>query len=156
MAYSITVQSLLDLFRSLAPWSDARAFSTEALGHYINAARLVQSSEPGEVESALAGFLDEADGFTGGDNETRLFLLMRIVFDLPDRAAADQRHIFKGWVNWPAPDAEGKVSLSWPVDWQAGRPTLLAPFEGAEGSPYRAVAEYRDLLARFPFRQLPP
>lgn len=154
MTDSAAVQSLLIMFRVLAPWHNAQDFSEEAWRRYMNAARLVQNSEPGEVELALARFLDEADGFTGVENETRLFLLMRIVFDLPDRAPADQRHIFKGWVNWPALDAEGNVNLSWPVDWQDGRPVLLTPFEGADGPCYGAVEEYRYLLTRFPFRKL--
>ena len=140
------------MFRVLAPWHNAQDFSEEGWRHYMNAARLVQNSEPEEVELALAQFLDEADGFTGVENETRLFLLMRIVFDLPDRTPADQRRIFKGWVNWPNLDAEGNVNLSWPVDWQDGRPVLLAPFEGADGPRYGAVEEYCYLLAHFPLR----
>lgn len=155
MSDSATVQSLLSIFRVLAPWSNAAAFSAEEWRRYIDAARLVQKAEPADVERALARFLDEADGFASAENETRLFLLMRILFDLPDRAPADQRRLFKGWVNWPAPDAEGNVNLSWPVGWQDDQPALLAPFEGADGPRYAAIEEHRHLRAGFPFRRLP-
>ena len=151
---SAAVQNFLGMFRVLAPWRNTQDFSVQTWRHYINAAKLVQNSEPGKVELALARFLNEADGFAGVENETRLFLLMRIVFDLPDRAPVDQRRIFRGWVNWPAPDAEGNVNLSWPVDWQDDRPVLLAPFKGADGPRYGVVEDYRSLLARFPFRKL--
>ncbi len=154
MTDSVTVQSLLSKFRMLAPWSNAQDFFGDDWRRYTDAVRLVQKSEPADVERALARFLDEADGFTGVENETRLFLLMRIVFDLPDCAPADYRRVFKGWVNWPAPDAEGNVNLSWPVGWQDSQPALLAHFEGADGPRYAAIEEYRYLLARFPFRKL--
>ena len=154
MPDSPTVQSLLSRFRMLAPWSNAQDFFEEDWRRYTDTALLVQKSEPKDVERALARFLDEPDGFTGIKNETRLFLLMRIVFDLPDCGPTSQRSVFKGWVNWPAPDADGNVNLSWPVDWQDGRPVLLAHFEGADGPRYGAVEEYRYLLTRFPFRDL--
>ena len=153
MTESAAVESLLAAFRTLAPWGSASDFSTEEWRRYADAARLVQNAAPGEVKSALVRFLDEADGFLAAENETRLFLLMRVVFDLPSRAPVDQRRAFKGWANWPAPDAEGKVKLSWPLDLRDGRPTLLAHFEGADGPRYAAVEEYYYLLARFPFRQ---
>jgi|SRR5580658_431271 hypothetical protein len=148
------VGTLLSAFRRLAPWSNAQDFLETDWLPYMDAAKLVQNSEHDEVEIALGRFLDEADGFTGVDNETRLFLLVRVVFVLPDGAPVDQRRVFKGWANWPAADAGGNVNLSWPVDWQAGRPVLLARFEGADGPRYAAVEEYRYFLTRFPFRKL--
>lgn len=154
MIDSATVQSLLAAFRMLTPWHYDQDFTAEDWMHYIDAGSLVQASESVNVEHALARFLDEADGFTEVENETRLFLLMRVVFDLPNCAPVDQRHVFKGWINWPTPDTEGNVNLSWPVDWQDSQPALLAHFEGADGPRYAAVEEYRYLLAHFPLRRL--
>jgi hypothetical protein len=151
---SVPVPKLLTAFRLLTPWTYDWHPSGEDWGQYLEAARLVQPAERGDVERALARFLDEAAGLAGVENETRLFLLMRVVFDLPDRAPVNQRRVFKGWVNWPAPDAEGHVNLSWPVGWREGRPVLLAPYEGAEGPRYAAVEEYRHLLDHFPLRRL--
>jgi hypothetical protein len=154
MSEATTVETLLGRFRRLAPWRSAAEFTGEAARAYIDTARLVQSTAPEDVESALAQFLNETDGSTGSENETRLFLLLRFVFGLPASAPADQRRTFKGWVNWPLPDAQGHVNLSWPVDWQSGSPVLLASFEGADGPRYGAIEEYRHLLTHFPFRGL--
>ncbi|HKQ05868.1 MAG TPA: hypothetical protein VJ464_12100 [Blastocatellia bacterium] len=154
MADPATVQKLLSALRGLAPWGSTSDFSEADWQRYMDAARLVQQSAPADVEQALAHLLDETNGFTGVNNERRLFLLTRVVFDLPDRMPADQRRVFKGWVNWPAPDAEGNVNLSWPLDWQDERPVLLAPYEGSEGPRYGAIEEYRYLLNHFPFRTL--
>lgn len=154
MTYSATVQTLLASLRSLAPWGTDPDFVAGDWRNYIEAARLVQKSELADVKRGLAAFLDEADGLTGVRNETRVFLLMRVVFDLPDCSPLDQRRIFKGWVNWPEPDDEDSVDLSWPVGWRNGHPFLLAHYEGADGPRYGAIEEYRDLISRFPFRDL--
>jgi hypothetical protein len=153
MTDSSTVRSLLAAFRALAPWPSDRDLSAEEWGRYADAARLVQAADPAEVERALVRFLDEASADAGNDNESRLFLLTRFVFELPERAPSAERRVFKGWVNWPEPDGEGNVNLSWPVGWRDGRPFLLARYEGSDGPRYAAVEEYRDLLSRFPFRK---
>ncbi len=155
MTQSAAVERLTAAFRRLAPWPHDRDLSGEEWRLYADAARLVQSSRQEDVERALILFLDEAAGAGGPDHETRLFLLMRVVFDLPDRAPAGDRRIFKGWINWPAPDAGGTISLSWPVTWGGARPSLAARFAGAEGPRYGALEEYRHLLARYSFRTLP-
>lgn len=153
MTDSATIQGLLAAFRELPPWRGTD-LSAEDRRRSARTARHMQNSDPADAERALALFLDEAGGFTGVENETRLFLLMRFVFDLPDRVPASQRRVFKGWINWPAPDAGGIVNLSWPINWQHGQPTILAPYAGAEGPRYGAIEEYRYLLGHFPFRKI--
>jgi hypothetical protein len=142
---------LLSAFEALAPWPADRGLDAGEWRRYFTAAREVQESDPGEVERALAEFLDRGDP----DDETRLFLLSRVVFELPERAPAAERRTWKGWTNWPEPGPDGTVDLSWPVRWSGGRPRLEAPFAGAEGHRYAAVKEYRALRARYRFRSLP-
>jgi hypothetical protein len=146
------VSSLTAAFRTLAPWTQADDLSSAEWDRYLSVAGEVARADPADVEPALAEFLGERSGFEAAEDETRLFLLLRVVFDLPEQAPESERRSFKGWVNWPPPDADGNVSLSWPITWDAGRPTLVAPYEGSEGRPYNAVGEYRHFLERFPFR----
>ena len=149
--------SLDAMLRRLPAWRSDSDLTDEDWRHYLDAARVVRRSKPEDVERAMLQFLDAAEGAgeTGSENEGRLFLLMRVLFELPAAAPVDQRRIFKGWVNWPKPDAEGKVDLSWPVGWRDGLPFLIARFEGAEGPRYGAVEEYRHLRGHFPFRGAP-
>jgi hypothetical protein len=147
-------ETLLAAFRQLAPWRSDSDFTRDDWEMYINAARLLQKSDPQTVARALVRFLDEAHDSDAVKNETRVFLLLRLVFDLPTRAPVPERRVFKGWTNWPDPDSEGSVNLSWPVSLRAGRPRLLARYEGSDGPRYGAVEEYRYLLARYPFRSL--
>jgi hypothetical protein len=97
-----------------------------------------------------------ASEFSGDyEDESKVFILMRVVFDLPVSALESECLSFKGWTNWPLPDAAGHVNLSWPVEWRYGKPSLLAHYEGSEGVPYGAAEEYEYFRARFPFRRLP-
>lgn len=147
------VLSPLDL-RSLAPWPPEGDLAPDEWERYIETAAAVQRAEPAEAEGALEEFLRESSGLEAARDETRAFLLQRVVFDLPETAPEGERRPFKGWVNWPAPDADGNVSIAWPITWQDGRPALLAGYEGSEGRPYNAVAEYRHFREHYPLRPL--
>ncbi len=123
---------------SLAPWPSAGDLSREQWQRYIEAARELQQTDPADAESAIGHFVTRRSGLEAAEDETRIFLLLRVVFDLPERAPADERRAYAGWVNWPAPDDEGNVSLSWPIAWDTGRPALVAHYEGSEGESYAA------------------
>jgi hypothetical protein len=147
----VSVETLPAAFETLAPWPPDRDLTREEWGAYIEAARLVGKTDPTDLDATLARALDRGDA----DDETRLFLLSRVVFDLPSRAPADQRRTWKGWLNWPEVDADGTVNLSWPVRWDESGPSLSGRYAGSEGPRYAAVEEYRDLRERFPLRELP-
>ena len=152
----MTVPDLLAILEALRPWTDREAFGEADWRGYVDAARAVQRAEPAVVEAALDAFVAGWAGDTALNyaRDSKPFLLMRVVFDLPEAAAVGARRSFRGWVNWPAPDALGQVSLAWPLTWRGGTPALSASYEGVEGGPYDAVGEYRFLRARWPFREL--
>ena len=139
----------------LPPWR-YEPFDDDDWATYVSVARAVQQSSPETVEAALEHFLREArsETFQGYESESKPFLLMRVVFDLPEVAPESERQSFKGWDNWPPPDADGRVSLAWPLSWQSGRPELVARYEGSQGLPYAAVEEYRHMRAHYPYREL--
>jgi hypothetical protein len=152
----VNAQDLKGLFNSLRTWSQRDSFSSDDWRNYMKVAKIVQGTDPPIVEGALDQFVLEAthESFTGYTSESKPFLLMRVVFDLPEVAAQQLRLLFKGWANWPQADAQGNVSLAWPISWQSGRPELAASYEGMDGKPYSAVAEYRYLRDHFPYRRL--
>jgi hypothetical protein len=152
----MAVRELKTMFDSLRPWSRWSDFTDADWQNYINVARILQQTDPIIVEEALDSFLRTAvsEPFTGYSSESKPFLLMRIVFDLPETAPADERRLYKGWTNWPQADTRGEVSLAWPVSWRSGKPELVASYEGSEGHPYGAVPEYRHLRGTRSFRAL--
>lgn len=151
----LVLSTLTGRFRALAPWPAEGDLPPDEWERYVATAAEVQRAESPEVEEAFDEFLRERSGLEAARDETRLFLLQRVVFDLPETAPEGERRPFKGWVNWPPPDADGNVSISWPIAWRDGRPALLAPYVGSEGRPYKAVAEYRHFLERYSLRALP-
>ena len=151
----LVLSTLTAGLRSLAPWSAEGDLPPDEWERYIAIAAQVQRAEPAEVQAAFEEFLGERSGLEAARDETRLFLLQRVVFDLPEKAPESERRPFKGWTNWPPPDADGNVSIAWPITWSDGRPALVAPHEGSEGRPYNAVSEYRHFLEHYEFRALP-
>jgi len=152
----VDVQDLNGLLGSLRAWSQRDSFTEADWKNYMKVAEVAQKIDPQEVEAALDRFVKGAtlEPFAGYESESKPFLLMRVMFDLPEVVSQQSRLIFKGWVNWPQPDSQGNVSMAWPLSWRSGRPELVAAYEGSEGKPYSAAAEYRYLRQHFPYRRL--
>lgn len=150
------VPELTTLIQSLRPWSQREGFTDADWKNYVDVAKIVQETDPRTVEAALDQFVRAAtqEPFTGSEGESKPFLLMRVVFDLPEAAPERLRRSFKGWTNWPRADAQGAVSLAWPISWRSGKPELVASYQGSEGMPYAALAEYHYLRGHFPYRRL--
>jgi hypothetical protein len=154
---AMTPQELSQAFSGLRPWSKRADFTAADWRAYVRVARLAQNTDPQVLDDALDLFIRTAvqEPFTGSTSESKPFLLLRVMFDLPESAPAESRRIYKGWINWPPPDREGRVSLAWPIAWRSGQPELMASYEGSEGQPYRAAAEYRHFRTAYRYRVLP-
>lgn len=152
----VNADELVRLVDSLPPWSHDEDVSGAGWAEYIEAARRFRETDPDVVATALDRFVEKAarEEFKGYENESKPFLLMRVLFELPERAPASERLSFKGWTNWPPPDERGQVSLSWPISWESGKPELTARYDGSAGKPYAASMEFRSLRERFPYRDL--
>jgi len=144
----------MEALDSLPPWSHDEPFSDEDWAKYVEAARQVQEADPETITAVLDAFIKRAASEECYENESKPFLLMRLVFDLPEAAPERERFSFKGWANWPAPDSRGYVSLAWPLSWRSGRPEVVAAYAGSAGRSYAASEEYRYLRERFPYRDL--
>lgn len=149
-------QGMLARLRELPAWRADRDFTHQEWAAFIDVAKLVQTANPDVVASALDDLMRErfSEEYRGTETDSKPFILMRVVFELPEAAPVEQRFSYKGWSNWPVPDARNQVNLGWPVTWQGGHPGLQALYDGSMGRPYTASAEYRFLLQTFPFRKL--
>jgi hypothetical protein len=138
----------------LPVWPLDGVTTTEFWEKYRSVAIRIQKLSCGDVAKIISiyratssdEFLDEAD--------SRLFLLFRVIFDLPQDVPCSERMSFKGWINWPRPDARGCVSISWPINWEKGRPSLIDGYMGSFGLQYDAESEYRYLHEHYLFRKL--
>lgn len=151
-----TAQYLVNVYDGLEAWSNEGDFSKNTWEAYKKAAVMVQRSKNEMIEQSISDFLSMVvpREFKGLDDESKLFILFRLVFDLPENAPVSERRSFKGWTNWPKANSDGEVNIAWPVRWNNGEPFIEAKYEGSEGRPYNALAEFRHFRNKYNFRQI--
>jgi hypothetical protein len=80
-----------------------------------------------------------------------LYVLLRVVFDLPAQHPRDDTKVFGGWLHPSINDGQPMFDLSWPVRIEAGS-IRVEPFSGYFGKGYDAVGEYRWFASAFKMR----
>src|SRR5262245_40505282 len=152
----VDVDAAIAAIDSLRPWEDPTSMSPADWRRYLHVAGRVQATSAPITEGALDRYVRDSTQVPGsaGLNESKVFLMLRVVFDLPARAPVSERRSFKGWLNWPEADSEGMVNLGGPTVWSEAGPVLATELVGAAGRPYAATAEFRYLRSRYPFRNL--
>src|SRR4030095_6367121 len=84
----------------------------------------------------------------------KVFLLLRVIFDLPEHAEAGRKFSFADWTRARTDEnSDGTVNLAWPISFASGTPRLVAGREGNAGS-YSPRNEYTFLRYQFPMRDL--
>jgi len=83
-----------------------------------------------------------------------LYLLLRIVFELPSQYPRHLTQVFGGWLH-PSIGAETPdFDLSWPVKIETDTDIVkIERFQGYSGKGYNAIGEYDYFVAHFPLRQ---
>lgn len=150
-------QAIIDSIAHITPWSGIDDYGSEDWASLRRSAILVQESDPAVVEQAIRAFRAQCFERTSDvpvDCDSQVFLLLRMVFDLPEDAPVHERAIFIGWMNWPEVDETDSVNLAWPLSWASGAPSFVASQFGAMGAPYAAVEEYRHMLEHYGFRRV--
>ena len=142
--------------RDIEPWSSSTNYSASGWEHLIRAAGAFQRADPQLAEDVLEEHLRNSAGNPDqmSSEQGKLFLLLRMVFDLPEHAPARGR-IFDGWARGQSDlNADGTVNAAWPVSVDQGKPRLVAGREGAGGGGYSVRDEYTFLRYRFKYRDL--
>jgi hypothetical protein len=128
----------------------------------INAAKVVQESEPKSVEQTLEDYQSHTatNGLDQIKEDSKLFLLMRVVFDLPEDVSVDTNGfvpVFGGWVTMNEQfGTNGSVNVAWPIRWNNGHPILISGYYGIQGinSTYNARKEYMYFMSKYRMRHL--
>jgi len=132
----------------------------------VAVARVIQRSAPSSVGTALHEY--QLLGCEKGKfefapveqikNDWKLYLVMRIVFDLPESVPKERKEW--PWIgSWmtsgaEAIDSSGASNLAWPIKWNAGQPELIAECLGLQGQRYDAAKEYAYYQQKYRFRDL--
>lgn len=165
---SLTEERLERIVAPIKNWPESgpEGYSPEDWNHLISAAQEVQKYNPNSVEKALHSY--QLKGCPYGkfqnissqqqlENDTKLFLLMRVIFRIPESVPKDKFVGFGGWVpSASLVNSDGTMNPSWPVKWDEGHPILIAPYLGLQGieARYDAAAEFDYCLTNYPMRDL--
>lgn len=152
---SMTPEELCKEIGSLIPWGLTPDYPEEGWARLVHVGRMIQQLPPATVSTALSEHIESCgrQGLGRLDCETKPFLLLRVVFDIPPEAELPP---FCIWLMWDE-NREGTTSLHSRgpvVVWQNGKPRLLYGCRGSEGRSYAAAGEYEYLRHKFPFRDL--
>lgn len=157
-AITISAASLVDQFKQITPWRHSQDYSRSEWSKIIDVALTVQNAPPPTMAMALDEFMKWASNQpVHGDfePESQVYILMRVVFQLPEDSERRNAFSFKGWTNSVDMFRHNRANLSWPVSWTGNTtPKLLARYEGSEGMPYQARREFDYMRKHFKFRKL--
>jgi hypothetical protein len=143
-----------------APWPE-REFGIPAeaysLSHTKQAACFLLNHSEAERRRIIVVYLSHTNAFLPlGDASDRLYLLLRVLFDLPQEYPAREAKSFAAYIVLGGPhpydpDKES-VNLLWPLGYQDGKLVLTNQTVGYIGPPYEGLDEYDYFAARFPLR----
>ena len=143
-----------ELIEKLTPWGQ-RDFTEEEWASYFQCASYIQQMNDEDITELLEDIQHQFTNNPDGDQlQSKLFILLRLLFDIPVTGDVSARMSFKGWENWPSVDKSGQVNLTWPVAWKDNQPYLENPFEGSLGKPYALTIEYAYFKDLYPYRTI--
>jgi hypothetical protein len=151
-------QYLASRIHRLRPWGSRPVYPAQDWDAQIAVARLVQRTDPKIVEEALVLFSSQAWAHKSYMNcpapveLSKVQLLMRIVFRLPEHDTNPNDSRLDGMQGLPPTDSVGPVNVDWPLSWRCGRPHLVSGCQPSYGILYDPVSDYRYLRAHFPLR----
>jgi hypothetical protein len=155
------------LLANVQEWPDDNGTTNYPKYNWIElglVAKIIQNCPPRQVEKALHQY--QLMGSQDGDfqslnenqlrNDKKLYLLMRMVFWLPEAESGVQ--VFcGGWVRPPGSyDLSAVHNVAWPVQWNNGHPALVSGYGGLQGinARYNAAEEYHYFLSKYRMRDI--
>lgn len=88
-------------------------------------------------------------------DDSKLFLLMRVVFDLPEQDSSGDNWMVGFWKGEKNEiNIDGSVNRAWPIVWNNGSPRLITRLMAASGSGYSAAGEFLFFKDKYRFRDL--
>ena len=121
-------------------------------------ARRLQSISPDLVEKRLFESRNHFENYSDAQlsNDRKLYLLIRVIFDLPENASKNDSFKTGGWITMHTDiNNDGTFNLAWPIKWKDGSPVLVSGYQGIESlGRYDASIEYHYLRSKYRMRNL--
>jgi hypothetical protein len=157
---SLDNKSLAEALLKVDPWPDRSTnYSKASWKQLVSIAGLIQRSDPRTVSEALRKYRsDQVDNSIQEiRNDSKLYLLMRVAFELPERAPNDPTWTsFGRWLTMKTEyNNDGTINRAWPITWNHGDPSLISGCLGLRGiGRYDAAKEFLYFRSKCAFRNL--
>ena len=89
-------------------------------------------------------------------NDGKLLLLMRVLFELPERSATATPRFYPWRTHGTDRNPDGTVNCAWPITWNDGSPRLLSGATSIQGAVdlYDPAGEFEYFRANYRYRDL--
>ena len=150
----IQEKELTHLLATVADWPnhfpDSNGIPYVGWDRLVAVARDVQKKDSGSVTQALRACQTTNTGI-----DRKLFLLLRMIFELAENVPEAQSEMSGGWITASSNiNSDGTINMAWPITWNHGKPKLVCGAIGLQGPRFDAAAEYEYFQARYPMRNL--
>jgi hypothetical protein len=148
---SIGILELKSELSKVEPWG-SKQYDKHNWERLISISRQLQTIRDSTVQGLFSEYQNDFEfNSTPTAADSKLFLLNRILFDIPDNLK--DSHVLFG--NWVRPYGQ-LFADGWPVDWSGGYPALVSGYLGKQGvsGRYNAAEEFRFLKRKYRYRDL--
>lgn len=150
--------STRDQFKALVELPDWPSDNApESWAPYVVAAQRFQESARDVQRTVIQQVMATSQSpWDANERAYRLLLLLRVVFDLPERAPASERRVYLPCHDVPQPDSDGMVSIAWPLSWTQSGPCVVSRCARTSGPPYLPLRELEHFQNNYKYRVLRP
>ena len=137
-------------------WTASTNYSADGWKRLARVAGTFQQADPQLAADALEEDLRRHAGNPAelAVEQGKLFLLTRMMFDLPEHASIGPR-VFDSWTRGNSEvNVDGTTNFAWPLALDHGQPRLVAGCGGTAGRDYSIRDEYTYLRYKFKYRDL--
>jgi hypothetical protein len=140
-----------DLLEAMPSWSDPAA---DRMAMVTMAMRISQHATA-DIRAAIDAHIARKRLTRAYDTAemAKLFVLMRIIYDLPPDLPKAENRFFAGFTGVPI--TETTVDVAWPVGWRKGRIVVAGDFQDYTGEDYQALREFDWFRVRYARRMFP-
>jgi hypothetical protein len=150
------VKEIGDRLRACPAWSELTAIDRDSSRKIIEALVDISAYDLEIIRKGIAEYISQAERSQQGYDVaamSRLFILNRVLFAVPEKAPRLSVQFFGGWGGVPSDSTH--INLMWPLAYDhTGSLYLSGPYSGYFGETYLAIAEFDWLRDTFDRRQL--
>lgn len=133
----------------LKPWTADSGYSQADNYLLVQHAMALHQLSDNEIITGVAQYA----AYYAGDLDamSKLFLVLRILYNVPDSIPIEQAQSFGGWLKPTADMCGPYYKLLWPMGWinPFPVPVVVMPFPGYIGAPYDPVGELEYFMETF-------